>query len=277
MTLIVVALFCEAKPMIQYFGLSKGPDSTRFPVYSNADLKLIVSGTGLIKSAVALTYLLTRYPGSRATTAINIGICGSVSRNMDIGTPILFNKIVGYDTGKAFYPDMLLNHGFLEGTLHSFSRPVSAENLGNAEVRFVDMEAAGFMEAAAVFLPPHNIYCLKFVSDYLDRKKLEPGFVSELIQKNLDGIENLIASTRSLCKDQSTVLSIEENEMLDTIGENLKLSVTMKHQFKSLAVHYKIVTRNTLEVLGPYLDIHTNSKFEGKKVFEEIKKLLTVG
>ena len=59
MLYIVTALYIEAKPLISLFNLKKDNIYTKFQVFSNKNIKLIISGTGKIKSATALTYLIS--------------------------------------------------------------------------------------------------------------------------------------------------------------------------------------------------------------------------
>ena len=275
MILIATALHCEAKPLVKHFNLKKDTGITKFDVYSGDDMSLIVSGTGMLKSAVAVAYLLAVNQDKKDISVFNVGICGAVSKDMEIGTPVLPNKIINSATGRAYYPDMLVKHDFDEGTLESFSRPVTADNLTDKGIDFVDMEAAGFAEAAAAFLAPSRICCFKIVSDHLDKTRLEPGFVSELIQKSVFRFEDfIIKSTKVLNASQSDIMTSEDCKLVDSISENLKLSVSLKHQFKNLARQYKIRYGKDLDCLVPFLEIRVKSKFEGKGVFERIRKLL---
>ena len=47
MLYIVTALYIEAKPLISLFNLKKDNTFTKFQVFSNENIKLIISGTGL--------------------------------------------------------------------------------------------------------------------------------------------------------------------------------------------------------------------------------------
>ena len=59
MVLIATALMIEATPIIEHFNLKKDISIHAYPVYRNSNIALIVSGTGKVKIAMAMTYLLT--------------------------------------------------------------------------------------------------------------------------------------------------------------------------------------------------------------------------
>ncbi|MCB0340373.1 MAG: hypothetical protein KDD53_12250, partial [Bdellovibrionales bacterium] len=61
MIAIVTALHCEAKPIIDHFGLKKDAQSHQFEVFLSDEYLLLISGVGKIKAAIGTTYLLARY------------------------------------------------------------------------------------------------------------------------------------------------------------------------------------------------------------------------
>ena len=275
MTLVVVALYCEAKPIINHFSLKKDTASGRFDIYKSPDMHLTISGTGAMRSAVATTRLISAFSGELCAAILNTGICGSSDRSISVGTPILFNKIVDTSSKRAYYPDILFRHNVLEATLHTFSTPVTSTCQVNESFDFADMEAAGFMEAAFSFLPAHSIQCIKIVSDHLDCKKLNPDFVSRLMEQNIPVLENIVDSMRGVYKNVREVLSDSDRRLLEAVAENLKLSATMAHQLRKLAVGWKVSGKDNLDILDSFKCIKADSRFEGKKIFERIKESLT--
>jgi hypothetical protein len=189
----------------------------------------------------------------------------------------IINRIINSVTKRSYYPDIILKHHLPESSIESFPSPVVKDESPYLSSDLVDMEAAGFMEAAMMFFPSHNIYCLKIVSDHLEGERITPGHVSGLIEQNLDSIHQLIGNAASLSIAPDEILTDEDMDLIEKISQNLNLTVTLKHQFKNLAVHYKLRSKNDLNPLKSFLDIHTNIKEERKKCFESIKKLLTSG
>jgi hypothetical protein len=49
-----------------------------------------------------------------------------------------------------------------------------------------------------MFLPLTIIYCLKVVSDHLEGERITPGFVSGLVEQNLDSLSHLVESAAAL-------------------------------------------------------------------------------
>jgi hypothetical protein len=275
MIYMAMAMYCEAKPFISYLGLKRDGNITRFQVFKDDEVVLIVSGVGAMASAIATTYLLTQYKVQHADLFLNIGICGTKHQGIKKGTALLCHKIIHHDTKKTFYPDMLFRHPFKEGVLETFSRVVDIKVDSEIEGDIADMEGSGAFQAASVFLPPHHICCIKIVSDYMEGEILTPDQVSELVQHNVEVISTWIRERAAAYVPPFQILTGEEEKQLHTISHNLKLSTTMNHQFKQLATHYKIRSGNLIEVLQPYLAIECKSKNEGKIHFAKIKEQLT--
>ena len=292
---ITCALFCEAKPIIDFFGLKLDTSFNKFNIYKNEDIVLTVSGTGMLKASIATACMLVKYQCSSKDASFNIGICGSVNTDIPNGTPILCNKIINHDTGRAFYPDILIKHSFLEGTLETFSFPVKHVPIEQVPVRqkssvncsagniydlgaigpFIDMEAAGFAESASVFCSINNIFIIKVVSDYLEGNNIEKDFVYKTICENIPGINEMFNKYRALSDYYQDMLSNYDLLLLDKISNSLKLTETMKHQLKNYARGFKLKNSAGLEVLESYSNYSPLTKVERRNIFNEIKELLT--
>lgn len=273
----VTALHCEARPIIKHYGLKRNLSTAKFEIYESDEASLIISGTGMLKSAVAAAHLFSMSPDTKSSIAVNAGICGSSKLQYEKGRLFVINKIMNHSSKKAYYPDIIIKHGLDENSVETFPAPVSRDDNTTLSAELVDMEAAGFMEAASMFFSAHDIYCLKVVSDHLEGERITPGYVSGLIEQNMDSIHRLVENAVSLSSSHNDVLTAEDMELLEKISQNLNLTVTLRHQLRNLALHYKISTMKDLDVIGGYLDIQTNIKYERKKCFESIKKLLASG
>lgn len=82
MIYIVTAIYAEAQPFITRFQLKKESFHTRFQVFLNkeADLCLIISGTGSVPAAVAVSSICTEYGAGRGDFLLNAGICAQIRR-----------------------------------------------------------------------------------------------------------------------------------------------------------------------------------------------------
>ena len=59
MLIWVCALHCEAKPVIDYYRLSKSHDDNAFDLYQSDRMICVISGSGKLASAAATASILT--------------------------------------------------------------------------------------------------------------------------------------------------------------------------------------------------------------------------
>lgn len=165
---VTVALFAEARPIIDRFRLKKATlqPAGKFQTFAGDGMALIVSGTGALAAAVATAALLSARPPEEDDVFLNIGLCGAVDPGLRIGQAVLAHKIVHRETGRAYYPDVLVRHPFREAAVETVPRVVRRVSARTADA--VDMEAAGCFEAALAFLPPHRLAFVKIVSDRVE-------------------------------------------------------------------------------------------------------------
>lgn len=276
MICIVTALSFEAQPLIEHYNLTN-IENSYFRIYKSEDIMLIISGVGKLRSAVATTYVLSQIENIDRAAAINIGLCGAYNRDYAIGTPILINKIADMDTGYEYFPDILFSHDMIEGELETHAKAVSRG--GNAKTnekqgkRFVDMEAAGFFEAASSFLPPHRISCIKIVSDYLEGERIHRKDVVKAIEGAVPQVQTIHRVMSQDIENMVDIFDANDIEYLEDISRHLRLTVTQRHELFDTAFKYKLRTGKSLPMFN-YVSIRTMSKKEGKRKFEQIKESL---
>lgn len=115
------------------------------------------------------------------------------------------NKIMDAGNNRAYYPDCLVPHSFKEATCVTGDMPyastaskeerLTARNRegvpdyhlqpgSNAgEDRVCDMEASGVAQVALAFLGPHQLCCLKTVSDHGEGVRLDKAEASRLMAR----------------------------------------------------------------------------------------------
>lgn len=280
---IVTALPCEASPIIEKYGL-KRDECRHFPVYRGRGLSLIVSGVGKMASTIATTYLLVQDLNTgqaeegECLVIINLGVCGAFHRRYPVGTPLLINKVIDHETGKQFFPDILIEHPFEEGSLETHNRVVKQEDILSGLVKpqadLVDMEASGFFQAASRFLSPHRIYIVKVVGDFLDAVDFDRQRVARCISKNLDAVDGFIKRLEDLCIENGDGLTAGERRQLEKVKEALRLTVTQSHQLMDMARRYKLRTGRPLPDLSEFMQVRVKVKADGKKAFEMIRRVL---
>lgn len=169
-TFIHTALLCEAQPLIQYLKLVKNKD---FPtLYENDQYVLMVSGIGKTATQTALQFILNQYLLKKA---INIGIAGCKDRTIPIGTLCCTTHII---------------NNIRYESITSYDKPL--DNHEELTTTLVDMESQYFLEMCKAFIEKEKCYCFKVVSDYLSKEIPKKQFVTDLIQKNILLIKEIL-------------------------------------------------------------------------------------
>ena len=270
MLYIVTALYIEAKPLISLFNLKKDNSYTKFQVFSNEDVKLIISGTGKVKSATALTYLVSKEDIKKNDYIVNIGFVAS-NKNSQLGDIVYVSKIQNAYSDFDFYPEMIYKHNFLEGSLTTFDSIVE-KKIENTE--YIDMEAYGFFQTASIFFKKDKIIVLKIVSDIL-KDKVEDRVLVDFKNENLftesyNNIYEFLVNFKTVNDDSD--FTITEQELIKKVLENLRLSDTMTYELFNILKYLKIKYGN-IDILKKYENIEVTSKVQAKKLFEEIKNI----
>ena len=272
MLYIVTALYIEAKPLISLFNLKKDNTYTKFQVFSNENIKLIVSGTGKIKSATALTYLISNKDIKENDYIINIGFIANSNNSSQLGDIVYISKIQNAYSDTTFYPEMIYKHNFLEGSLTTFDKIIE-NKIENIE--YIDMEAYGFFQTASIFFKKDKIIVLKIISDIL-KEKVKDRILFDFKDDNLFNesykkIYDFLLKFINMPDDNKNNFNNNEQDLIKKVLENLKLSDTMTYEFFNILKYLKIKYGN-IDILKKYENIEVNSKVQGKKIFEEIKE-----
>ena len=275
MIFIVAALQCEAQSLIHHFGL-KPVSNSKWRVYQSDKLTLILSGTGKIRSAMAACYLYSHAEDTHLNNSftINIGMCGATDPGMyNIGDLVVINQVLDNGNQRRYFPDMIVHHGFKEAGIESFDRPVIRAS--PPTMPLVDMEAAGFFEAASLYFSPDRILCLKLVSDYLEGRRILSEAVTNLFDNHMTEIARLIGDFNKTQYVQPEIINAGNQQLITEIGHHLKFSITQRHQLKMLTEGYLIRHNSDLEFLKEFLHKEVVSKYEAKQYFNTIKSLLS--
>lgn len=272
-----VSMYCEAYPIIKSLNLKKDLNFTKFQVFRNNDVILIITNSGNINSAVSVAYLLSQSKISNFDLFINLGICGTNNENFEIGTAFLCNKIIEHETQKCFYPDMLYISPFKEKSIETFPYVLKNNNFKlNADL--VDMESSSVYQSAKIFLNSNQMFFIKIISDYLNVNNLNSKQIEILVEKNTNKIIEWIFNIRDNICIEDICLNIEEKDILSHISEYLKLSFSMKNQLKQMLLYYKLQNGDFSNLINDFIiknkNIEGKSKIERKKYFDELKRKL---
>ena len=269
MIYMAVALGIEAKPIINYCNLKRDNSIKKLQVFKNEEITLIITGVGVLKSAIAITHILSKVEIDENDIFVNIGVTGAKDRSLKLGDIIFCNKIINSETKRNYYPDMLFEHPFKERSLESFNLPMYSNEGVIGEV--VDMEGAGLVEAATFFFQSYQLNFLKIVSDYLE-DGVSSQNIEELIENSLETIFNWLESRKKFSVEKELKFTPEEKLVLGKLIGN-KFSVTMVNELENILLYYKLLGMDILKILNRYEKLEIKDKRESKKILEDIKNI----
>lgn len=273
MIFICTSMYCEADTFIKKLKLKKNQNAHKFQIFENEDIVLIITGVGKIKSAIAITYLFSKYFPKKTDFLINIGVCGCLNKNTKIGDIFMCNKIVDFDSQRNFYPDILFKHPFEESSILTCSKVIknTKDNIG---FKLVDMESSGVFQAGSMFMFLHQMFFIKIVSDNLNLNNITSKFISNLILKRSDLILKWINDLKNNYINNNDIFTDKDKNIISRIENNLKFSTSMKCKFRQLCLYSKLQDKDFILKISKYNDIRCKCKNEGKGYFESIKKVL---
>ncbi len=287
MIYVIVALQCEAKPLIKKWGLNRNNGENNWVVFENPHIKLIISGVGKVLVAMAVESLMAAESKKSlgSSFVVNFGTCGAVKgEQYNLGDIVMINKVVDRGSGRCYYPDMMVRHNFLEATIETFDTPVT-DPLQLKEA-LVDMECSGFFQAAIRYFSLERIACLKIVSDHLEIENLKPKKVQNLITDAVPEFGLFIEKLNDIDFQFTPILTSEHQELLWSISSHLRLTQTNRSKFYKLAEGYLIRTQKrspmkpsghncgNLSRLEQFLGVEVTSKMTSKRYFNELESVL---
>lgn len=242
---LVVALPCEAQPIVKHFKLKKIQQTRVYNIYGNGQLSLIVSGVGKLFSAAATAYLQaysdlnTPYP--QATAWLNVGIGGH--GNLDTGTGIIADKISDAATGQCFYPSLVFDP--VVTTAHFVTVDQPEEHFTQDAV--YDMESSGFYTSASRFSSSELIHSFKVVSDNRQSgfMSLDKARVSDLITGQLTEVETFISTLTEMLQQLMEPRRIVED--YQRLMHSYHFTKTQSTQLKHLLHRWYALDLGSLE------------------------------
>lgn len=197
MTHLVVALWSEARPLVDRLGLRPAEPGAPFRLYRGDDLALVVSGVGKTAAAAATAFLFAAAGQRRDRPWINVGIAGHGS--LPVGRGLLAHRVEDAGSGRVWYPCPLFDLPAATAAVVTVDR-VAADYPADAAC---DMEAAGFLAAACRLAPAELVHVYKIVSDgpQTDRRSLDARRVGELVAPHAGVVERLVAANRALADE----------------------------------------------------------------------------
>lgn len=270
----MTALAAEARPLIRYFKLRRHDRPGDITSYRSEEIYLVISGSSKVKSAIATTWILSQTPELDDSVALNFGFCGCRDRTVPVGNLFLINRIRDVATGRTFYPDILFRHDQKESSLSTYDRAVWEDGPDGDPAALVDMEASGFFEAAARFLPPERIACAKLVSDHLEKGRLKVRGLEPLIEARIGDLEHVVEEARRLRVPRFRFARADQ-QILEDLRDSLSLTVTQCHQLDEWARGYCIRNETELASIRSELPKEAGTKRERNSRFRQLGEVLS--
>ena len=153
-----------------------------------------------------------------------------------------------------------------------------ADYITDKEEMLVDMEAAGFYQAAVHYVGTERIIILKAVSDNGEPQKVMPEFIYTIFMRHEKA---LIQFLELLCKQQeieaeqlSKWSSFTQTDWIDNVCRDMHCSETMRNKLKHLFFYMDITGIDYHKKIEEmYLDkrLPCRDKREGKKCYEQLE------
>lgn len=276
MIILITAIFPEAKAILSGFSMKKVTQGT-FTLYEDehTPLRLLVTGSGKLNAAMAVTEYLTTFSVSLQDIFCNIGICGGES-GTSVGDGFLCASVTELTTGKSVYPE-LYHHPFPEARLFTSDVPVTsssvfAEKEGGLPSLY-DMEAYGVATALFRKVMPSHCFFYKIVSDICNGTFPTPETVTKLIQDRLPSLLTYLyneeeKSSRRIGKQSD--LQNQIDSMVKKITGNYSFSATMERKLTGLLT-YGLHTGITETELFRVLPKPTDSPHKKKEALHLLK------
>ncbi len=237
MIYIAAALYSEGKPFIDGLGLKK-TEENKIRIFSNDGFMLIITGVGILESAVSLSYALGRFLPSKNDVFINVGCCGGGRA----GEMYVCNKITDAASGRDIYPDMIYDSGLEEKHLISYPKPQRDIPAGV----LADTEGYGLCAAALGHFYAHRMFFFKISSDSGDYEGVTAGDIAGLVKKHSGFIADFAMSVHSAERDREFCFTERENAEIEGLG--LTFANTLK--VKRLLKYYKLRGGDVSALIG---------------------------
>lgn len=262
---ILVALSCEAKPLIKHFKLQRLQQYESFSVFSKDNIRLLVSGIGQINTAMACGWLAAKELNHSKFSDIwlNIGTAGHGS--LDVGECFVVNQ-VGTDTGKAYYPPLVVDWKGHYSALQTVDQPSHQYHEGLA----FDMEAYAFFLATQKFTSAELVQSFKVVSDNPENSidQLNAKILTQLIEGRLADIEQYMDQLQQLA---NTFTEMPEHEIGNQALQMFHFTQTQKHQLADQLRRWEVLRAN-----AGLSELNISSCRNAKQVLQLLSEKLVV-
>lgn len=270
MTYISCALYVEAASLIKHYSMKKDSSYTTYQVFKGEDITVIITGAGMVPSAIVLTDYLAHIIPNSNDSFINYGTCASSNEELSTGEVCLIDQITDITTGRTYIPDILLVHGFRESSL--ITSPIIINTNDVDRCCLYDMEAAALYQTAIKHFAAHRIFFIKVVSDYGDGVP-DAARLSRIVNDSMSSLLDFIQKLNDFTPEPVTDITSSDKVLINRLTDDLRLSQTQQASLLCYFRYYASRGNNLRDYIFAFYehnDLHIKSKTEGKKYYEYI-------
>lgn len=266
----ITALYPEAKGLIERLNLKKQPSETLYQLFEGEQIRLLVTGAGMISAATATARHFTNFPATAQDVVVNLGVAGytpGVHQSAAIGDLFLASGLTEAATGRTFYPDFLYRHSF--SVLPLITVPIVYKYDSTfVEESLYDMEASALYQALLPHITPDRMFFFKVISDLPGKTDDAPVLPEKLLAPHLESIVSFVTklqeffSNTTFCEPE---LTKEELALSDIIKEHLPMTEAMSRDYKRLLLYAKLEQKPPAVILQRFIPVLKETTIRGKK------------
>ncbi len=288
MIYLQMALYCEAKPILQHFPLRAFPQAGRFQSWQSEEITLTISGTGQTEAATCAARTLAQNPPSPSDLFVLLGTCAAMHEGCEKGRLYRIHSLEDLGSGRTYYPDLLAGLELPEASLLTGYQELSRQrkhvwySSAHEEADLYDMESAAAYAAASHFFGPHQIEVLRLVSDSgEDADLLTPDSISAMMEHEIPALEQIFEHLQKfsrMLENQSQQPSEKEQQVLAEMETAFRCSASMALHLRQL-IRYAVCAGLPYETILERYEreglIPVPGRKEGKDLLVQFERELT--
>lgn len=288
MIFLQMALYCEARPILQHEAFHAMPPVGRFQRWQTEDMMLTLSGTGQAEAATCAAVTCAMHHPTASDLFVVLGTCAALEGKAEKGRLYRARSIEDLGSGRVFYPDLVLDLGLPEAGLLSGYQELKSQKEriwyrdGRDLPALYDMESAAACAAAGHFFGPHQIVVLRIPSDSGDDAGLvTPERISDMIGQQMDTLDSVFQRLKAfseLLGQESAQVPEEDPAFLEQTEAALRCSASMSLRFRQLVRYACSAGIAYREILERYVQeglLPVPGRKEGKDLLAQFEKELT--
>ena len=308
MIVLILALYSEAKPLIDFYKLhstvldkeSALPSNLSKFASDDNSMFLYVTRPGYINSVISIPAIINdlsciSHESLNDSFFINIGSAALVSNTIGEakGKLFLINKITDTITDRDFYPDMLFNSEVEEALLKSFPNVLNKSDINNyrsgscisydtADYRIsvkknvlADMEGAFIYQALSRYIGPHQFSFLKFITDTGVDETLNEELISKTVEENLAPISHYIDIVKEAIRADYESPASRYHTDFDKLSTDGKMSKVMKDELLQLFRYAQASDIDIDKIIDSFYSeglLPVKNKKDGKLLLEDLSR-----